>query len=232
MAASLSAIEQFIISGKPHMVVTADASAVVMAQRDSELERIISQADLVTPDSAGVLWAAKRLGLPFPERVSGVDIVSSLCDISARKGYRIFLMGSAPGVTACAAEMLKVRYPGLQIAGTHHGYFTPEESPALVSKIQAAKPDILFVALGIPRQEKWICDNMQDLQVPVSIGVGGTFDVLSGSVKRAPKWMQRHSLEWAYRLWCNPRKISKVMTLPVFVCMVLGLYPKRSHGGR
>lgn len=218
---AMATIEEFIRDGKPHVVVTADSSGIVLAQRDPELRDIINSADLVTPDSVGVLWAAKRFGTPLPERVSGVDIVDLLCKRGAEAGYKPFLLGAAPGIAEDAAYTLHQRYPGLTIAGTHHGFFKPEESDAVVRKIREAKPDVLFVAMGQPIQEKWIHQHMDELGVPVSMGVGGTFDVLSGRVKRAPKWMQRRGLEWVYRLASNPRKIKKCSTLPVFVMKVL-----------
>lgn len=219
--AALAAIEEFIRDGEPHMVVTADSSGIVLAQRDQEFKRIINAADLVTPDSVGILWAAKRSGTPLPERVSGADLVEHLCEQAAKLEHKVFLLGAAPGVADATAEKLKQRYPELIIAGTHHGYFPPEESASVAQRIREAKPDILFVAMGIPLQEKWIYRHLQELQVPVSIGVGGTFDVISGKVKRAPKWMQRRGLEWVHRLASNPRKIGKCSTLPVFVLKVL-----------
>ena len=221
MTTALAAIEEFIRDGKPHMVVTADASGVVLAQKDPELKEIINSADLVTPDSVGILWASKRFGFSLPERVSGADMVEHICKQAAKSGHKVFLLGAAPGIAEAAAEKLKERYPGLMIVGTHHGYFQPEESAAVVQKVRDAKPDILLVAMGIPRQEKWIRRHMDDMGVPVAMGVGGTFDVISGKVKRAPKWMQRHGLEWIHRLASNPKKINKVATLPVFVLMVL-----------
>lgn len=220
-ATALKAIEELIRNGLPHMVVTADSSAVVLAQRDHELRTIINSADLVTPDSVGILWAARRFGTPLPERVSGVDIVEHLCERASESGQRVFLLGAMPGVAEAAAEKLKERYPGLPVVGTHHGYFTPEESDSVVQMIRESKPDILFVAMGIPLQEKWIHRHLDELQVPVCIGVGGTFDVISGRTKRAPKWMQKRGLEWIYRLIGNPRKIRKCSTLPIFVFMVL-----------
>ena len=220
-ATTLATIEEFIRSGRPHMVVTADSSAVVLARKDRELREIINSADLVTPDSVGILWAARRFGTPLPERVSGVDVVESLCDRAARSGYRVFLLGAAPGVAEAAAEKLQQKYPGLTVAGTHHGFFRPEDSASVVRKIRESKPDILFVGMGIPLQEKWLYRHLDELRVPVSMGVGGTFDVVSGKVKRAPKWLQRHGLEWIFRLANNPRKIRKCLTLPVFVLMVL-----------
>jgi len=228
---ALSAIEEFIRSGAPHVVVTADSSGVVLAQSDAELREIVNSADLVTPDSVGILWAARRFGDPLPERVSGVDMVEHLCGRAAEAGYRVFLLGASPGVAEEAAFALQKRHPGLEIAGTHHGYFKPEESDAVARKVRDSKPHILFVAMGQPLQEKWIARYKDEIGVPVSMGVGGTFDVLSGRRKRAPKWMQRCGLEWIYRLVCNPRKIGKCSTLPVFVFKVLTAgKPHRSNG--
>ncbi len=218
---ALTIMEEFILSRKPHMVVTADSSGIVLSRHDPELRAIINAADLVTPDSYGILWAARRQGTPLRERVSGVDIVRLLCKRAAEKGYKVFFLGAALGVADAAAENLKREYPGLIVAGTHHGFFRDEESPKVVKYIQSCEPDILFVALGIPRQEKWIARNMHELKVPLSMGVGGSFDVISGRFKRAPRWMQEHGLEWAFRLASNPRKIGKVLTLPSFVKMVL-----------
>lgn len=220
-AASLEAIEGFIRSRTPHIVVTCDASCVVLAQKDPELKEIVNTADLVTPDSIGILWAARLNGEPLKERVSGCDMAVHLCERASVEGHRVFLLGAAPGVADAAAEKLKERFPGLNIAGTQHGYFKPEETDSVVDEIGNARPDLLFVAFGIPMQEKWIRRHMDRLRVPVSMGVGGTFDVISGNVKRAPKWMQRYGLEWVYRLASNPKKIGKVMTLPRFVLMVL-----------
>ena len=220
-AQALDTIEEFILSRKPHMVVTLDASAVVLAHREPELMDIINSADLVTPDSIGILWAAKRFGIDLPERVSGIELVEHLCERGAKKGYRPYLLGAAPGIAEAAAETLKERYPGLQIAGIQHGFFPEEECPGIVDKIRDAKPDMLFAAMGIPLQEKWIRKYMAEMQVPVSMGVGGTFDVLSGLVKRAPNWMQKMNLEWLYRLVNNPKKIGKCSTLPIFTLMVL-----------
>lgn len=221
MESALSTIEEFVRSGKPHVVVTADASGVVLAQNDPELLDIINSADLVTPDSVGILWAAKRFGVSLPERVSGVDMVEHLCERASRSGTRVFLLGAAPGVADDAAYALKKRYPDLEIAGTHHGFFKPEESDAVARRVRDTKPDILFVAMGQPLQEKWIARYKDEIGVPVSMGVGGTFDVLSGRAKRAPKWMQKCGIEWVYRLARNPRKIGKCSTLPVFVLKVL-----------
>lgn len=221
MAETIETIDGFIRDGGPHHVVTLDASMCVFARDDAELRRIVENAELVTPDSAGVLWACRTYGTPLAGRVSGVEIVEELCRLSPERGYRLFFFGSAPGVAEDAANTFRSRYPCCRIVGARDGFFGPDDEGAIVEQVRAAKPDILCVALGIPKQEKWIARHRAALGVPVLIGVGGTFDVHSGRVKRAPLWMQRLSLEWLYRLAMNPRKIGKVMTLPKFMLMTL-----------
>lgn len=219
---ALEILQRFIDSGDPHLVVTADASGHVIASGDPEFLRIVNGADLVTPDSTGILWAAKRLGTPLEERVSGVDLAEQLCKESAHRGYGIYFYGAAPGVAEEAAETMRQRYPGCNIVGTADGFqSSPEQQAALIRDIREKRPAVVLVAMGIPKQEKWIVQHMQDLGAAVYMGVGGTFDVFSGRVDRAPLWMQRRGLEWLYRLYRNPKKYAKVATLPVFVLRVL-----------
>lgn len=221
MDQTIDRLESFIKEGTPHQVVTADSNGIVLAQSDSELFEILNTAELVTADSVGVIWAAKRKGEPLPERVSGVDIFAKLCQRSAEKGYRIFLLGSAPGVAEMAAERCRLLYPGCNIVGSKHGYF-PEDSDELIAQeVAEAKPDILFVAMGMPRQEKFIHRTQDIVKAPIAIGVGGTLDVFSGRVKRAPAWVQKLKMEWVWRTLQNPKKLAKVKNLPVFVRMVL-----------
>jgi N-acetylglucosaminyldiphosphoundecaprenol N-acetyl-beta-D-mannosaminyltransferase len=178
-------------------------------------------AVLVTPDGFGLLWAGKRLRQPFPERVSGVDLVEQLTRLSHEKGYRLYLLGAAPGVAERAAQNLLARYPNAQIVGVQHGYFTPADEPAIVAQVAAAQPDVLLVGMGMPRQEKWAWRHRDQLGAPVMIGVGGSFDVYGGVVKRAPQWLQRIGCEWLWRLIQDPRKIKKVRNLPRFAYRVL-----------
>ncbi len=214
-------VARSISTRTPRHVVTADASMVVLARRDPALMQIVRQADLVTPDGAGILWAARLLGTPIPHKISGVDMVADLCRLSAQHGWRVFFLGAAPGVAALAADNLRTRFPDAKIVGARDGYFSPADEPQVIADIQAARPDVLLVAFGIPKQEKWIDTHKAALQVPLSIGIGGSFDVYSGRVRRAPLWMQRASLEWLYRLLSNPKKIGKVMTLPLFAALAL-----------
>jgi N-acetylglucosaminyldiphosphoundecaprenol N-acetyl-beta-D-mannosaminyltransferase len=226
---TLEFLQDFIRSGEPHLVVTADASGHVIASGDPEYLRIVNEAALVTPDSTGILWAAKRLGTPLEERVSGVDLAEQLCAGSAARGYGVYLYGAAPGVAEAAAETMRRRYPGANIVGTADGFrSSPEQQAELLRDIREKTPAVLLVAMGIPKQEKWIARHLDELRVPVCMGVGGSLDVFSGQVSRAPLWMQRRGLEWLYRLSKNPKKYAKVATLPVFVVRVL---TRRRLGG-
>ena len=218
---TLTAIDRFIAQRTPHHIVTADASMVVTARHDAELQAIIEGADLVTPDGAGILWASRLFGTPIPYRVSGVDLVGELCRLSPFKGYRLFFFGAGPHVAEEAAVKMRARFPGTQIVGTRDGFFSMEEEPEIIAQIQAARADIVLVALGIPKQEKWIAKHKAVLGASVLIGVGGSFDVFSGRVKRAPLVLQRNGFEWLYRLLQNPKKFGKVMTLPEFALLAL-----------
>jgi N-acetylglucosaminyldiphosphoundecaprenol N-acetyl-beta-D-mannosaminyltransferase len=218
---ALALVEGYIKAGTPHLIVTADASGVVAAQKEPAFMEILRGADLVTPDSAGILWASRRAGKGIRARVSGVDLVDRICAMSADRGYRIYLLGAAPGVAEIAAEKLRLRHPGCNIVGTRHGYFPPESDEVVGHEVAAAKPDVLFVAMGIPRQEQFIRATQDIIQAPVAMGVGGSLDVFSGRTKRAPVFMQRLQLEWLWRVLLNPKKFSKVMCLPQFVWLVL-----------
>ena len=218
----LALVEGYIHSRKPHHIVTADASMVITAMEDPEFSRIVAVSDLVTPDGAGILWATRRMGTPVPAKVSGVDLSARLIGLSGEKNWNVFLFGAAPGVADAAAAEMKKRYPSANIVGVRDGHFVPEDEPQIVESIRAAKTDILLVALGIPKQEKFIFRNKAAMGVPVCIGVGGTLDVFSGTVKRAPVWMQNLGLEWLYRTASDPkRRIGKLVMLPKFAKLVL-----------
>ena len=222
MDQAIQLIQGFINERRPHHIVTCDASMVVMAQTDAALKDIVRNAALVTPDSVGILWACKKMAHPMPERVSGIDIVQRLIGLSTKQGGpRLYFLGAAPGVADDAAARMRELYPGAQIVGSAHGYFSEADEPAVIQAVKDAQPDVLLVALGIPKQEKWIHKYSKELNVPVLIGVGGSFDVLSGRVKRAPKLFQTLSIEWVWRLVSNPSKIAKVSLLPKFAWMVL-----------
>jgi N-acetylglucosaminyldiphosphoundecaprenol N-acetyl-beta-D-mannosaminyltransferase len=217
MEEALARIESFIQSRQPHHVFTADASGIMRAQEDPELMGIVQRADLITPDGAGVLIANQMRGMRLPERVSGVDLVERISALSAKQGYRIYLLGAGEEIVQAAAGVLTERYPGLTIAGTRNGYFTADDEAKIVRDIAITRPDVLFVALGIPKQEQFIRRHFNELNVPVMIGVGGSFDVISGQLKRAPRWMQRSGFEWLYRFLQQPSRLPRLTALPLFV---------------
>ncbi|MBM3498608.1 MAG: WecB/TagA/CpsF family glycosyltransferase, partial [Armatimonadetes bacterium] len=214
MDAALDRARDFIAEGSPHIIVTSDASGMIRAREDAELREIMDEADLVTADGQGVVLAARLLNVPIRERVSGVDMVQRLCELATEAGHSVFLLGGAEGVAEAAGESLKAAVPGLRIAGVQHGYFAPDEEAGIIDRIRRAQPAVLFVAFGIPRQEKWIRAHMDELGVPVCIGVGGSFDVISGRLKRAPAWMRRCGLEWLYRVIQEPRRLPRLKALP------------------
>jgi N-acetylglucosaminyldiphosphoundecaprenol N-acetyl-beta-D-mannosaminyltransferase len=221
MAQALAHIEGFLAQSTPKLIITADSSGLVQAQTDGELADLYRRADLITPDSIGVLWAAKRAGVTLKERVSGVDLVDRLCALSANKGYRIYFLGAAPGVAELAAERMRLRHPGCNIVGARHGFFPAESDDVVAQEVAQTQPDVLFVAMGIPRQEKFILATQNIIRAKVAMGVGGSFDVFSGKVRRAPRMVRAMRLEWFWRLALNPKKIGKVALLPRFVRLVL-----------
>jgi len=221
MDEALDILERFLAERRTHLVVTSDASALVRAQEDEEFRRIVQQADLVTPDGIGVVWSARLLGLPVYERVPGVELMAKLCERAAQKGWRVFLLGAKPGVAEMAARNLQARYPTLQIVGTHHGYFSPDEEPEVIAQSGPATHDFLCVVGGTPRQERGTATPADELQVPLCIGVGGSFDVYAGIVQRAPEWVQRLCLEWLYRTLKDPkRRLPRLLAIPKLLWLV------------
>ncbi|MDI9583736.1 MAG: WecB/TagA/CpsF family glycosyltransferase [Acidobacteriota bacterium] len=217
MDKALATAERFIREDRPHMVVTADASGVIRAVDDPQFREIVNAADLVTPDGAGVVLSARLLNIPLIARCAGCDMVQGLCQVAAKLGRSVFLLGAGPGVAELAGQKLQERVPGLEIAGVQDGYFKPEDEPEIIARIQAARPAVLFVALGIPRQEIWIRAHLEELGVPVCVGVGGSFDVISGLKQRAPVWMQRAGVEWLYRVAKEPWRLPRLAALPRIV---------------
>ena len=206
--------------GTSHQVVTANAEIIYRASQNDDMKAIINQAHMVTADGSGVVWASKQLGEPLAERVTGIDLVNSICAASAQRGWKLYILGSAPGVADTAAQNICAKYPGCNIIGTHHGYFDAAEEQNILAELRELKPDILFVALGAPKQEYWIAEHLAQLGIPVGMGIGGSMDVLSGNVKRAPEWMQKLSLEWLYRFLIQPTRFKRMLALPKFMLAV------------
>ncbi len=220
MTQAVERVERLIDARRPSIVATANAEMLMRATHDAELKEILNAAELVVPDGAGTVWAAHHLGKKMPERVAGFDLVQELMRLAPEKSQRIFLFGSAPGIADAAKSKAELLYPGIKIVGTRNGFFSAADEPEIVAQIKATEPDILLAALGVPKQEKWLAAHKLELQVPVSIGVGGTFDVMAGVVKRAPKWMQRAKLEWLFRAMLQPSRAGRLIALPKFVMKV------------
>ena len=210
---SLKFIEELIHSRKSTFIVTPNIDHIIKLQRDTEFREVYRHADLVLADGVPLLWAASFLGTPLKEKISGSDLFPKLCEAAAQKGWRLFFMGGREGAADKAAEVLTQRYPGLNVVGTYCPPFGFEKDDAenkkILGLIRAVKPDILFVGLGAPKQEKWIYRHKDQYQVPVSIGIGVSLEFAAGMVKRAPVWMQKAGLEWFWRLMMEPGRLWK-----------------------
>ncbi|SMB88299.1 N-acetylmannosaminyltransferase [Desulfonispora thiosulfatigenes DSM 11270] len=219
---ALEKIEEFIESKTPHHVITANAEIIYTGRENKSLSRTLNKADLVTADGSGVMWASKYIKDPIEERVTGIDLLNAICKQAPKKGWKLYFLGGEPGIAEKAVLKVLELEPECQIVGYENGYFNEEETPKVIENIQKSAPDILFVALGAPRQEFWIREHLKELNVPVCIGVGGSFDVLAGKAQRAPEWMQNNSLEWLYRLYKEPWRYKRMLALPKFVLAVIG----------
>ncbi|MGI5823416.1 MAG: WecB/TagA/CpsF family glycosyltransferase [Dethiobacteria bacterium] len=201
-------------------VVTANAEMLYRCRQDRELKEIIKAAELVTADGAGVVLASRILKCAVPERVAGFDLMLACLKEAARTGCPLYFLGSRQSVLEQAAVKARKNYPGLNIVGCHHGFFQESEEEAILEEICSLRPALLLVALGVPKQEKWIARYRKRLPPSAVIGVGGSFDVLAGAARRAPLWMQRAGLEWLYRLWKEPSRLGRTAALPLFLCAV------------
>ncbi|HYW21783.1 MAG TPA: WecB/TagA/CpsF family glycosyltransferase [Nodularia sp. (in: cyanobacteria)] len=220
-------VNHCLSKGLPEYVVTPNAMHIVGLQKDADFLDIYRRAFLMVPDGVSLLWAAKFLQTPLNGRVNGTDLFEELCAIASEKGLKVFLLGGRPGAAEKAQEVLQARHPNLAIVGTYcpeYGFENkPEELELINSKIKAVAPDLLFVGLGAPKQEKWIASNYLSLKVPVSLGIGVSFELVADMVSRAPVWMQNAGLEWLFRLIVEPQRLWKryVLGNPTFIWLVL-----------
>ncbi|WP_074515483.1 WecB/TagA/CpsF family glycosyltransferase [Selenomonas sp. WCT3] len=220
MSQAVAQVQDYMDEKQNVLIATANAEMIMRATHDKELRDILNDAALVVPDGAGTVWAAHHLGHDMPERVAGFDLAQELMRIAPQKKRRVFFFGSAPGVAEKAKAKAEALYPGIEIVGVRNGFFTEKDEPEIIAQIKAAKPDLLLAALGVPKQEKWLYKHKAELGVPVSIGVGGTLDVMAGVMKRAPLWMQKAKLEWLFRGMLQPKRAGRLMALPKFVLKV------------
>ena len=202
-------------------IVTVNTEFVMAAQKNIEFRQTINNAALVVADGIGVVWATRFVGFPTPERITGTDTLVALAKRCAERGYRLYLLGAAPGVAEQTGVCLQSLAPGLQIAGTYAGTPALAEEDAIIERIHAASTDVLCVAYGAPSQEFWIYRNLPRLPAAVAIGVGGAYDFLSGRQRRAPRAMQRIGLEWLYRFYREPWRWKRMLAIPRFMLLVL-----------
>lgn len=211
LAGTLDAVDRLIAAGEASYFITANVNYAMLTARDARLAAVNEEAAFVLADGMPLVWASHWKGGRLPERVAGSDLVPALCGRAAERGHRVFFLGGAPGVADAAAERLRQRYPGLQVAGVESPPFRPLTAPeeaALVARIRATRPDLLFAALGQPRGELWLSQQREALAVPVCVQVGASLDFAAGRVARAPRWVQRLGIEWIYRAALEPRRLA------------------------
>lgn len=203
------------------MIFTPNPEIIIAASKDEYFKKILNSADICTPDGIGVVYASKIIKNPVKERVPGFELSNKIMEYASKVQKSVFFFGSKPGVAEKAKAAAEKMYPGLLVSGTHDGYFKPEDEEDIIRQINESGAEILFVCLGAPKQEKWIYENRDSLNVKLCLGVGGTLDVLSGDAKRAPKLFLKLNLEWLYRIASNPSRWGRFFAIPKFVFMVL-----------
>jgi N-acetylglucosaminyldiphosphoundecaprenol N-acetyl-beta-D-mannosaminyltransferase len=221
MNETVNLITHMIESREPHQIITANPIMVMSAVDSSTYMQLLQAADLVVPDGAGIVWAANYVGNPVAERVTGFDLLHRMMQLGESKGWKVYLLGASPEMIEAAASSLKRQYPALQLVGYRDGYFQADEDAAVIANIREHDPDILLIGRSADKQEPWIAQYKQQLRVPVIMGVGGSFDVLSGKLKRAPVMFQRLRLEWFYRLLQEPWRYKRMLVLPKFAMKVI-----------
>lgn len=212
---------QAVESGRPHQVVTVNPIMIMEGLANPEFMSVLRGAELLVPDGTGVVWAAARIGQPVAERVAGIELMHELLREAAARGWRVYLLGAADDVIRAAAERLRARFPGLSIVGFRDGFFTEREEEEVVRQIREAAPHLLFVARSMDKQEPWLAKYREQLGVPVMMGVGGSFDVISGRLKRAPLAWRKLRLEWLFRLLQEPSRYRRMLALPKFMLRVI-----------
>lgn len=203
------------------MIFAPNVEFIMYAQKDEEYFNILKQSSLSTPDSIGVIIGAKLQKKSFKERIPGQSYFRKIIELSNEKGYSIYMLGGKPGIAEIAKENLETIFPNVNIVGTHHGYFDENEEKEVIKEINRLEPNVLFVALGAPKQEKWIYEHRNELKVDVAAGQGGTYDYEAGRIKRAPVFIQKIGMEWFWRLCREPSRIKRQLVLPVYLFKVL-----------
>lgn len=214
-------IMEFFEEDKLHKVYTPNSEIIMQAYKNEKFKNMLNNAELLTADGIGVVYASKILGKPIKERAAGYDIACQVLDRIKATEHSVYLFGGKPGVAEKAKEKLETLYPGIKVAGMHDGYFKPEQEPEIVEDINNSGADLLFVCLGAPKQEEWITRNSDKLKVRVAMGIGGSLDVFAGTALRAPEFYCKHGLEWFYRLMKQPSRAGRMLALPKFGITVI-----------
>ena len=209
MDESVEAIEKIIKRGIPTQHVVVNALKINLMKDAKPLRKIVNICPLINADGASIVWAAKKLGIPLKERVTGIDLFENLIKLANDKGYKIYLFGAKEEVVVKLKNMFEEQYPNLQIVGYRNGYFTEADEPEIVKDMAESGADMMFVAFSSPKKEYWVNKYLKQLNIPFVMGVGGSFDVMTGVTNRAPIWMQNHGLEWFYRFIQEPRRLWK-----------------------
>jgi N-acetylglucosaminyldiphosphoundecaprenol N-acetyl-beta-D-mannosaminyltransferase len=223
MSQTLDLVDEVIDSRQSLQIGVVNAAKVVNMDKDVELRDAVLSSDIILADGAAVVWASKLLGSPLPERVAGIDIMFGMFERGSEKGHRVFCLGATEEVSQTVADNMARDYPGLVLAGRHHGYFSDDEAQAIADQIRDSKADILLVAMTSPKKERFLAKWMAHMEVPVCHGVGGSFDVYAGKVERAPESWQKLGLEWLYRVKQEPGRLWKryLFTNLSFIWMLL-----------
>ncbi|RBW67598.1 WecB/TagA/CpsF family glycosyltransferase [Bacillus taeanensis] len=216
----LACLKSHLLKEEKTFVVTANPEIVMFAEKDSDYKQLLKKATYITPDGIGVVKAAKMLNEPMTERVTGYDMLRGLLQIANDEALKVYMVGAKPEVLEKAVSNVKNEYPNVNIVGFHDGYFNEEQSKEIAKEIAEKEPDLVFVALGFPRQEQWIASYYDMYKKGIFMGVGGSFDVLAGEVKRAPVIWQKLNVEWLYRLVKQPSRWRRMLVLPLFMLEV------------
>ena len=209
MDESIDYVERIIKERIPTQHVVINALKINLMEADPKLAEIVNACPLINADGASVVWAAKRLGIPLKERVTGCDMFQNLVRVAAEKGYKIFLFGAKEEVVTKVKSIYEKQYPGIQIVGYRNGYFTEKDEPEIVKQMHDSGSDMMFVAFSSPKKEYWVNKYLNEIGIPFVMGVGGSFDIVAGVTERAPKWFQEHDLEWFYRFIQEPKRMWK-----------------------
>lgn len=229
MSESLAVIEDIIKEGKPTQHVVLNANKVNLLKNDFQLQNIINSCPLINADGQSIVWAGRLLGHKIPERVTGIDLFTELVKKSAEKGYKVFYFGGEEEVVKEVVKLHQEQYPELKVAGYRNGFFNKLESEEIAKEIRVSDADILFVAFPSPKKEYWINQYQKIMEVPFAMGVGGSFDVVAGKTKRAPKWLQKYGMEWFYRFAQEPKRMFRRYIIGNIIFLKSVVHEKATH---